>query len=306
MRKGVGFLFLALVGLLVALPGRMNAGDCGGYTSSYYGRSSYYSASYPTTYYSAPVYSAPVQQSYTPNPYNIDTLFRVAPELAYGRINDEVATKSAKLAVEQFKAEIQAQEVTRQREADRARQERLLATMEQSLSQQSALLQQLVSGGQPVTGQPLTGDPEKARLAEENRQLRAYLDQLQSPPSNAKPTNPPPNVPPLPQPIPPGKAPPPKGTDPKGGTDPISVIQTAVNSSCLDCHGGQRAGRLNLSSVATLNRGQLSEIQRRLVTPNKKKVMPPPDSGKQSPDIAVYNALDELVDRTPFTVAVGN
>jgi hypothetical protein len=245
---------------------------------SYYGRTSYY---YPQTYYqptySAPVYSAPVcqtpacAQQYTPNPYNIDTLFKVAPELAYGRVNEEIAKKTATETLAQFKAEIQAQEATRQRELDRARQERLLTTMEQSLNQQSALLQQLVTGGQPV--QPTqTTDVEKQRMAEEIRQLRAILEQQQR--QQSQPPAAQPHAPPQPQPIPPAKSP-----DPKGGNDPVSVIQTAINSSCLDCHGGQRAGRMNLSSVAALTRPQLSEIQRRLVTPNKKKVMPPRTRG---------------------------
>ncbi len=298
MRKGlVAGVFAGLVGLLLAVPSQ--AGNCGYGGSYYYGTSSSYT---PVTYYQpvvqTPVYSAPA--AYTPNPYNIDTLFRVAPELAYGRINEEVAGKSAKAAVELFKAELQQQEAQRQKEADRARQERLLTSMESALQQQGAILQQLLSG-RPVTDpntfpQAPGGDPEKARMAEEIRQLRAILEQQQQQGQQPKPPAPP-KLPNPPE-IPPAKGGnPPKA--PAGGGNAIQTVSAAfTGSKCLDCHGGNKPSRMNLSDPGRLTRENWKEVYYRLTTNQPRDVMPPPDSGHTPMDINAVNAVASLIATT--------
>jgi hypothetical protein len=276
-KRLTGLCLFVGVFVLLAVP-TANATDygCQSHVAQYVQSRQFYAKPFVQTY--TPTYQAPIVADANYSTDYATTLFRVAPELAYGRINEEIANRAAQRAVEQLRVELTQAEAKRQTDIERARQERILTDLE-------AALRQLA--GRP--GTPAIGTPnvDQRRLEEENAELRAILGRMQQ-------QLPPAETPKDAKPIP-------KASNPPGGNDPIVIVQTAFGKSCLECHGGKMGGRMNLSDVAKLDANQLLNVQRRLITGNPKKAMPPPDSGHQPVGIEIVNAVDALVDRAQAT-----
>lgn len=343
MRSVVLALFAGLAAVLLAVP-KADAGNygCSPQFQTYYsGRTVYGGSYYPSySYYRQPVYQLPayypaaaaydtgycppavevvkevVKPVPVPTPVYPDNVFRVAPELAYGRINEEVATRAATQAVEKYKAEQAAREAAAKAEARDARQEQILSSLADVMRNQQAL----AYGGAAGVGPPARGYAERPdrsaameeeirqlrialaqqeaagqqqdrqRMEEEIRQLRAALARNQTAPPAAA-ANPPANPPAAPD----RQAAPPQ--IPKAAGEPKAVVQQAFQKTCMGCHN--KPERMNLSDVGRLTRHQLQDVYYRLTTNDEKEVMPPPGEGRKPVEIEVVNAVAALVAKAP-------